>query len=100
MAKSALVPSLLSWSTRAGSGVIGRLNRCFSHHPLVADVNRGCVTPKVISNVNELIQGDLEMLDGYEDLPAAEQERVERALKQGHVDDEDWKGVCDPNRFG
>jgi hypothetical protein len=32
-------------------------------------------------------------LDGYEELPKETQEKVERAFKQGHVDDEDWQGV-------
>jgi hypothetical protein len=54
---------------------------------------RGCITPKVIENVNKLIEGDLELFDGYEDLPEEWQEKVQRALKQGHVDDEDWRGV-------
>lgn len=34
-------------------------------------------------------------LDGYEELPKEAQEKVARAFKQGHVDDEDWNGVCD-----
>lgn len=39
-------------------------------------------------------EGDLELVDGYEELSEEHQEKVKRALEQGHVDDEDWKGVC------
>lgn len=58
---------------------------------------RGCVTPKVIGNLNELLgegeDRDIDMLDGYEDLPSELQEKIVRALDNGHVDAEDWKGV-------
>lgn len=37
---------------------------------------------------------DMELVDGYEELPEAAQEKVKRALEQRHVDDEDWNGVC------
>lgn len=33
------------------------------------------------------------MLDGYEELPEDLQEKVKLALENGHVADEDWKGV-------
>jgi hypothetical protein len=33
------------------------------------------------------------MVDGYEELPAEYQEKVNFALENGHVPDEDWKGV-------
>lgn len=36
------------------------------------------------------------MLDGYEELPNDLQEKVKQAFDNGHVDDEDWKGVCSP----
>lgn len=36
---------------------------------------------------------DMELVDGYEDLPQEAQVKVKRALEQGHVDDEDWNGV-------
>ncbi|KAL6240010.1 hypothetical protein BDW75DRAFT_196715 [Aspergillus navahoensis] len=61
----------------------------------------GCVTPKVIANINDIVgegdDRDLEMLDGYEDLPIELQEKVTRALEQGHVDDEDWRGDPEMN---
>jgi hypothetical protein len=37
----------------------------------------------------------MEYVDGYEELPAEWQVKVQRAIEQGHVDDEDWKGVSD-----
>ncbi|KAL4921935.1 hypothetical protein BDW62DRAFT_98950 [Aspergillus aurantiobrunneus] len=61
----------------------------------------GCVTPKIISNINELIgegdERDLDMLDGYEDLSPEIQGKIERALQQGHVDHEDWRGDREMN---
>lgn len=54
---------------------------------------RGCVTPVNIKSWQEVIDGDMDMCDGYEELPEEYQEKVARALKQGHVDDEDWKWV-------
>lgn len=58
---------------------------------------RGCTTPKLISNIKESIgEGDdmdIDALDGYDELEAGEQEKIQRAFEQGHVDDEDWKGV-------
>jgi hypothetical protein len=35
----------------------------------------------------------MDLVDGYDELPKAAQEKVQRALANGHVDDEDWKGV-------
>jgi hypothetical protein len=54
---------------------------------------RGCVTPKQIENLKAAIEDDLELFDGYDELPEAEKEKMRRALEQGHVDDEDWKWV-------
>lgn len=61
----------------------------------------GCVTPLQISNIIEQIGGldgldldsDLDILDGYEELEPWAQEKVKFALRNGHVEDEDWKGV-------
>jgi hypothetical protein len=36
---------------------------------------------------------DMELVDGYDELPDEAQEKVKRALEQGHVDDEEWNGV-------
>lgn len=55
---------------------------------------RGCVTPAVIQGWKDFIDGDMELCEGYTDLPEEEQEKVSRALDQGHVDDADWSGVC------
>lgn len=35
----------------------------------------------------------MDLFDGYDGLPDDIQAKVKRALDQGHVDDEDWKGV-------
>jgi len=37
--------------------------------------------------------GDMDNVDGYDELPNDMKEKVARALEQGHVDDEDWKWV-------
>ena len=54
---------------------------------------RGCVTPKQIENLKTSIENDLDLFDGYDELPEDAQEKMRRALEQGHVDDEDWKWV-------
>lgn len=64
-------------------------------------VIRGCTTPKVIENIitawEELRSNetDYDVLDGWEDLPEDWQSKIRTALAQGHVDDEDWKGVSE-----
>lgn len=55
---------------------------------------RGCVTPVQIEHLKEESGGDTDMIDGYDELPADLQEKVKFALANGHVPDEDWKGVC------
>ena len=51
------------------------------------------MTPKQIENVKTAIENNLDYLDGYEELPEHDQERVKTALKDGHIADEDWTGV-------
>ena len=51
------------------------------------------MTPKQISNLQESIEGDPKELDGYEELPEDLQKKVDRAIEQGHIDDEDWGWV-------
>lgn len=67
----------------------------------------GCVTPKVVSNMNEVVEEesgggekDFTLLDGYEELSAEMQEKVRQAVSQGHVADEDWRGDVEMNRPG
>lgn len=54
---------------------------------------RGCVTPKQIDSLKTAVEDDVSMLDGYEELPDDLQEKVKLALENGHVADEDWRGV-------
>lgn len=54
---------------------------------------RGCVTPKTIENLKVAIENNLDLFDGYDELPPDAQAKMRRALEQGHVDDEDWRGV-------
>lgn len=60
----------------------------------ITDVTfRGCVTPKQIVNIKNVLDNDATQLDGYEDLPEDCQAKISKALKEGHVADEDWMGV-------
>lgn len=59
----------------------------------------GCVTPTVLKNWWEAAGEDLTMVDGYEELPEDAQEKVRKALEEGHVDDDDWNGDEDMNRY-
>lgn len=54
---------------------------------------RGCVTPKQIENLIEVTEKDTDLVDGYDELPSEFQEKVQYALENGHIPDEDWKGV-------
>ena len=61
---------------------------------MIHDVGfRGCVTPKQIDNLKDSIDGEASDLDGYEELPEDYQEKIVKALEEGHVADEDWTGV-------
>ena len=55
--------------------------------------DRGCVTPKQVENLKVSIENNVDLFDGYDELPVELQEKMRRALEQGHVDDEDWRGV-------
>ncbi|KAJ5155887.1 hypothetical protein N7492_008690 [Penicillium capsulatum] len=65
----------------------------------------GCTTPKVLENIKaamEEMQGnsdvkDFSNLDGYDELPEEYQAKIRKALEQGHVDHEDWKGDPEMN---
>lgn len=63
---------------------------------MTANVTRGCVTPKLISNMAKTFEEDgdsVEDLDGFDEISEDNQQRIRKALEQGHVDDDDWKGV-------
>lgn len=38
-------------------------------------------------------------IDGFDELSKENQEKVLKAAEQGHVEDEDWNGVCFPSLF-
>lgn len=48
----------------------------------------GCVTPKVLQNVKEIVSS-AEDIDGFEDLTPDAQEKILKAWEDGHVADED-----------
>ncbi|KAI2792821.1 hypothetical protein POX_b02864 [Penicillium oxalicum] len=68
----------------------------------------GCTTPLILSHImenvfdKESLEGDenFDLIDGWEDLPEVHQETVRKALTEGHVPDEDWKGDIECNRPG
>lgn len=55
----------------------------------------------MISNINSSLEEDAGEgeekdytgIDGYDEIPEEDQDRVRNALEQGHVADDDWKGV-------
>lgn len=67
----------------------------FRYYMIISPINgfRGCVTPKQIANLIESSGGDTDMVDGFDEVPAEYQEKVTFALENGHIPDEDWKGV-------
>ncbi|KAB8230494.1 hypothetical protein ETB97_012516 [Aspergillus alliaceus] len=64
----------------------------------------GCVTPKIITSLKEIVENegekDYDQLDGFEDLDPENQEKIKKALEQGHVDDAEWNGDVEMNRPG
>ncbi|KIL62873.1 hypothetical protein M378DRAFT_128311, partial [Amanita muscaria Koide BX008] len=48
----------------------------------------GCVRPKMLQMMKEMFS-DPSDLDGYDDLKPEDQERIQKALEEGHVADED-----------
>lgn len=54
---------------------------------------RGCVTPEQIKNIKNFIEGDMDLLEGYDEMPQDARDKVDFAIEHGHVPDEDWKGV-------
>ncbi|KAF2863892.1 zf-PARP-domain-containing protein [Piedraia hortae CBS 480.64] len=57
----------------------------------------GCVTPEIIHHWKEASEGNMDLVDGYDELPDDAKEKVKRAFEQGHVDNEDWKGDVELN---
>ena len=59
----------------------------------------GCVTPKQLEHLVESLGGievikkDLNIIDGYDELDEVSQEKIEEALRDGHVPDKDWRHV-------
>ncbi|KAL9638080.1 MAG: hypothetical protein Q9164_001797 [Protoblastenia rupestris] len=53
-----------------------------------------------IENLKTATEDNLDYLDGYEELPEHDQERVRKALEDGHIADEDWSGDPEMNRNG
>ncbi|KAJ5760509.1 zf-PARP-domain-containing protein [Penicillium odoratum] len=60
---------------------------------------RGCTTPRVLENIRTGWEdscsdgkSDYTLLDGYDELPEEFQEKIRRALENGHIDDADWRG--------
>lgn len=58
-------------------------------------MNRGCITPKIIENINNETDHDASQIDGMEDVGEEWAAKFQKALDEGHVPDEDWKGVSD-----
>jgi len=54
---------------------------------------RGCVSPMNINTWKTDTGGDMDNVDGYDELEDELKEKVARAIEQGHVDDDDWNWV-------
>lgn len=88
-------------SSKAGRGSTGKLCyllSCLVIARILIRDTRGCVTPRQIASIQEIVDEngdrDMTLLDGYDEIPADSQKKIADAVEQGHVDDEDWKGVC------
>lgn len=55
--------------------------------------DRGCVTPKVLSNIASSIEEngslDFELIEGFYGLPEELQDKVKQAIEQGEIDPSD-----------
>ncbi|KAJ8114348.1 hypothetical protein OPT61_g3751 [Boeremia exigua] len=60
----------------------------------------GCVTPKQVENLIESSGGDTDMVDGYDELPDEYKEKIDYALENHHIHDDDWNGDVEANRDG
>ena len=40
-----------------------------------------------------MTEGDTDLIDGYDDVDTESQEKIKKALEDGHVADAEWKGV-------
>ena len=54
------------------------------------------MTPRQIASLKDSLgeDEDASELDGFEEISEENQEKVRQAVAQGHVADEDWRGVC------
>ncbi|KAI1965215.1 hypothetical protein LOZ58_001061 [Ophidiomyces ophidiicola] len=64
--------------------------------------HRGCVTPRQVSTLQEIVGEDKNFsdLDGFGEISAENQDKIREAVEQGHVADSDWKGDVEVNRPG
>ena len=46
----------------------------------------------------EGLEDDLNIIDGYDEMPQEWQEKILTMLREGHVPDEDWKGVSEASK--
>lgn len=51
------------------------------------------MTPAQVTNLGESIENDVNNLDGYDELDEHQQAKISEAVKEGHVADNDWRGV-------
>ena len=50
------------------------------------------MTPLQLQNLSKSIDSAAE-IDGWDEIPVEYQDKIRDALKDGHVNDEDWNGV-------
>ncbi|KAK7203736.1 hypothetical protein BZA70DRAFT_58475 [Myxozyma melibiosi] len=59
-----------------------------------------CVTPQVMENIKKSLDNLPDDLDGYSELDADKQQEVAKALEDGHISDDVYKGDVSLNRLG
>ena len=59
----------------------------------------GCVTPSILNHWRKVTQMDMDLVEGCYELAEEEQQKVKLALEQVHVDDEEWRGDEECNRY-
>jgi hypothetical protein len=80
--------------------VISRLVRCDTTRVELLRAFRhwGCVTSKIIENMKNTL-GDVEELDGFEELKDEDKDRLRKAWEEGHVATEDVPETADASKI-
>ncbi|KAI0027552.1 hypothetical protein K488DRAFT_61207, partial [Vararia minispora EC-137] len=70
----------------------------FQGHTSMAYRHWGCVTPKILQNMKASL-GEVENLDGFENMKPEDQERIRKAWEEGHVAEDDIPETADKTKL-